>query len=107
MDGTIAPRRAMPPECPRDMLRQPVHGPRAKPRPGGRLLSALDTWLNRLLLSGATLALTGYGAFEMHGVLAAGGITALQWLFLIVFTVNFAWIGFAANQAALGFLRQF
>ena len=106
MQGVIAPRHALPAENPCDMPRQGVHGIRLTARPGGRFLSGAATGLARLLLALATLGLTGYGAFEMHGVLSAGGITVLQWLFLAVFTINFAWIGFAACQAVLGFFRQ-
>jgi membrane glycosyltransferase len=106
MQGVIAPRHALPAENPCDMPRQGVHGIRLTARPGGRFLSGAATGLARLLLALATLGLTGYGAFEMHGVLSAGDITVLQWLFLAVFTINFAWIGFAACQAVLGFFRQ-
>lgn len=106
MQGVISSRHALPAESPCDMPRQRVHATRLATRPGRRFLSAAATGLTRILLALATLALTGYGAFEMHGVLSAGGITAMQWLFLAVFTINFAWIGFAACQAVLGFFRQ-
>jgi len=106
MPETIAPRGAMPPECPHAMPRQDVHGTRVPTRPGARFLTRAVTSITRLLLTLATVGLTGYGAFEMHGVLSAGGITVLQWLFLVVFTINFAWVGFAACQAVFGFFRQ-
>lgn len=100
------PQRAMPPESPCNMPRQPVHGTRLAARNGGSILTKILTGFTRLLLAIATIALSGYGAFEMYGVLEAGGITLLQWLFLAIFTINFAWIGFAACQAVIGFFRQ-
>lgn len=88
------------------MPRQTVHGTRTRMRAGGRNASGAVTALARLLLASASIGLTGYGTFEMYGVLSAGGITVLQWLFLVVFTINFAWVSFAACQAVFGFIRQ-
>ncbi|MDA0704893.1 MAG: glucans biosynthesis glucosyltransferase MdoH, partial [Proteobacteria bacterium] len=87
------------------MPRRTVHGLRQRPRAGGSLVSRLTTALARLFLFAATVALAGYGIVEMHGVIDVGGVTGLQWLFLVLFAVNFSWISFAACQAALGFLR--
>lgn len=106
MQGVLAPQRAMPPESPCDMPRQTVNGKREASRSSGHLVSRAWTSLARLLLAVSTFALTGYGAFEMYGVLSSGGITELQWVFLLLFILNFSWISFAASQAALGFFRQ-
>lgn len=71
---------------------------------GGRL-RALQLALVRLLVAAATTALAGFGIVEMHAVLSVGQVTAVQWLFLVLFAFNFTWISFAAVQAAVGFLR--
>lgn len=97
---------ALPPEQPLAMPRQAVHGPRQRMRPGGKAWSRIFTGISRMLLIAGTGGLSAYGAIEMHGVMATGGITLLQWIFLVLFAVNFAWVGFAACQAVLGFVRQ-
>lgn len=66
----------------------------------------MATAAGRILLTVATLSLAGFGIREMYGVLASGGITGLQWVFLGIFALNFLWISFAACQAVLGFMRQ-
>ncbi len=54
------------------------------------------------------LSVTGilsvYGITEMHGVLTTDTVTALQWVFLVLFSINFTWIAFSFSQALLGFL---
>jgi len=101
----IAPfRPAMPPETPLAMPVQrldtwdeatghvPVR-PHAKP------------WLARLFVFGAAALLTAYGAFQMYEVVSvSGGTTALQYVLLALFTLNFSWIALAFTGAILGFL---
>jgi len=89
------------------MPRQRVHR-RARPlrRQRQGLFGRLGVALSRLLVVLGTAGLAGYGVREMHGVMSAGGVTALQWVFLILFAVNFTWIGFAACQAVIGALRM-
>jgi membrane glycosyltransferase len=58
--------------------------------------------LARLAVFGGTLALTAYGANEMHGVLAVGGVTSLEWVLLILFVINFSWISLALMNAVVG-----
>jgi len=57
-------------------------------------------------VGGATLSLAAYGTMEMHGVLSTISITPLQWVFLVLFSINFTWIAFAFAQATLGFARS-
>ncbi|MEC9345180.1 MAG: glucans biosynthesis glucosyltransferase MdoH [Pseudomonadota bacterium] len=96
------PLLALPPEARLAMPRQEVDGPRLPNREGWR--NRGTAILARVLLAVGTLALTAYGVREMYMVMAAGGITNVQWLFFALFAINFAWVGFAACQAALGFI---
>lgn len=98
-------RPALPPEAPIAMPRQPRHGHRQPTRHRPALPRRAATTLSRLVLFAATGALTAFGAFEMYAVTATGGVTPLQWLFLLAFSLTFAWIGFSACQAVLGFVR--
>jgi len=88
------------------MPRQSLHEPRqplhARPSWGARL----RTLLARVYVGGATLSLAAYGTMEMHGVLSTISITPLQWVFLVLFSINFTWIAFAFAQATLGFARS-
>jgi membrane glycosyltransferase len=64
----------------------------------------VSTFLSRFFVLGVTGGLSVYGIREMHGVLTTNTVTALQWVFLILFSINFIWIAFAFSQALLGFL---
>lgn len=99
-----AAQKALPPEAPLEMPRQAVHAARVADR--GRMtgLRAVGTWLARLLLLAGTAVITGFGVREMYEVMSTGTVTPLQWVFLVLFAVNFSWVSFAACQAALGFL---
>lgn len=99
-------QRALPPESPLAMPRQRLNATGKPMRarvggPGRRLVLAMS----RLVLLATSLGLTGYGVSEMYGVMSSGGVTLLQWVFLALFTVTFSWIGVAACQAVLGFVR--
>ena len=87
---------------PRRSLHEPRHPLRAKGSWGARLRTALA----RAYVLGATLALAGYGTREMYGVLSTIAITPLQWVFLVLFSINFTWISFAFAQATLGLARS-
>ena len=105
--GPLAPpaarlRPAMPPEQPVDM---PVQSLFRFDRRGVRRLSkrgAWKTWLARAGVFGGFLALTCYGTAEMYGVVSVGGVTALEWLLLVLFVVNFSWIALACSSAFIG-----
>ncbi|KPF71862.1 glucosyltransferase [Bosea sp. AAP35] len=60
-------------------------------------------WLKRLFVFGGGLALTAYGAFEMYSVVSVSRTTSLQYVLLVLFTVNFSWIALAFTSAVLGF----
>jgi len=96
-------RVALPSEQPLDMPRQPLHSPRA-PLRGTWSLSRARVWLVRLLLACATVTLSAYGVFEMYAVMNRS-LTSIQWVFLVLFSINFTWISFAGCQALFGFLQ--
>lgn len=99
---STGPDLALPPEKPLDMPRQQQHAAAVALRSGWSAFR-LRTWIMRLLLTATTLAVTGYGVYEMYAVLNRS-ITAIQWVFLVLFSVNFAWISFAGTQALFGFV---
>ena len=59
--------------------------------------------LSRLFVFGSGLLLTGYGAYEMYGVVSVSSVTILQWLLVGLFTINFSWIALAFTSSVLGF----
>jgi membrane glycosyltransferase len=97
---------ALPPESPLTMPRRSLHEPRQALRARASWGARLRVALARAYVAAATLALAGYGTWEMHGVLSVGSITPLQWVFLVLFGINFTWISFAFAQATLGFGRS-
>ncbi|MDQ4135735.1 MAG: glucans biosynthesis glucosyltransferase MdoH, partial [Pseudomonadota bacterium] len=107
-DPTVAalqrPEAAMPPESHLDM---PTQSLRRWSRSGERRLVAphlyRTPWLARLFVFGGALALTAYGAYEMYQVVSVSRTTILQWLLLLLFTLNFSWIALAFTSALLGF----
>ncbi|MGR0278372.1 glucans biosynthesis glucosyltransferase MdoH [Marinomonas dokdonensis] len=64
------------------------------------------TLFSRLFVITLSLGLAYYGASEMYLVLSTNGIAGLQWLFLVLFCINFSWIAFAFSQATLGLFYQ-
>ena len=97
-----APERTLPPESPLEMPRHGVHEPGVPLRIGHGVHAG--TLLARVWIVTVTCALAVYGVTEMYGVLRANTVTVLQWVFLVLFSVNFVWISFAFAQALLGFL---
>src|SRR5215218_5950277 len=98
------PASAMPPEKRLDMptqsLRRWAESEERKP-----LLQhpKLGTRLARLFVFGGGLLLTAYGTYEMYQVVSVSRTTALQWVLVALFTVNFSWIAIAFTSALLGF----
>ncbi len=93
-------------ESPLDMPRAVLHAPRQRIRKSSRgWLRATGVFFARFYVAVTTLALTAYGTWEMHGVISAGRPTVVQWIFLVLFSINFAWISFALTQTVLGFFR--
>jgi len=101
-----APPLALPQEHRLEMPRQSLHEARQALRARVSWGARLRTLLARVYILAATLALAGYGTIEMHGVLSTTSITPLQWLFLVLFSINFTWISLAFAQATLGFARM-
>lgn len=94
--------QALPPEQPLLMPRQLLHA-QSKPARSSWSLARAWSWVVRILLFGLTLALAAFGTHYMYGVMS-DDMTAIQWVFLVLFSINFTWISFAACQALLGFL---
>ena len=99
----VAP--AMPREAP---LAMPIQSLRRFSRSERRAwvdpARARAPWLARLLVFGGGLALTGYGAREMYGVVAVGEITLLEWALVVLFVINFSWIAISFASSILGFI---
>ena len=93
---------SLPKESPLLMPRHEVNEARESLAAG----TATGQWSSlfaRLFVILLTSALCYYGASEMYLVLSTNGIAGLQWLFLLLFCINFSWIAFAFSQATLGF----
>ena len=82
-----APKPALPPETPLPMPSQALSrfdkSQRRQP-----LVRHAKPILSRLFVFGGGLMLTGYGAFEMYGVVSVSSVTILQWLLVVLFTTN-------------------
>jgi membrane glycosyltransferase len=62
------------------------------------------TWVARALVFGGTGVLTAFGFDQMLAVFGSGRIVGLQIVLLALFTITFAWIGFAALAAIAGMI---
>lgn len=94
---------ALPPEHRLETPRQPLNAPRRPARPM-TLGRRLELYIGRVALIVLTAPLTGYGVHEAHGVMnVGGGLTLLQWAFLVLFALSFGWVAFSAAQVILGF----
>lgn len=94
----------MPPEAPLDMPTQSLtHFARADRRALKAPDLAYTPWLSRLFIFGGALALTGYGANEMYGVVKIGEVTLLEWVLVALFVANFSWIALAFTSSVAGF----
>jgi membrane glycosyltransferase len=65
---------------------------------------AYTPWLARAFVFGGGLAVTAVGIWQMYAVVAVGGVTALEWMLLILFALNFSWIALAFSSAVVGFV---
>src|SRR3954454_8268804 len=101
----LAPGPAMPPESP---LAMPVQALSRWSRAEERQPAASDPyrapWLARVFVFAGAAALTAYGGYEMYQVVSVSRTTVLQWLLLLLFTVNFSWIALAFTSGLLGFV---
>ncbi|WP_445503533.1 glucans biosynthesis glucosyltransferase MdoH [Microvirga sp. G4-2] len=99
------PESVMPPEKHLDMPTQHLRRWSAdQERKPVRHNPKFGLWLARLFVFGGGLLLTGYGTYEMYQVVSVSRTTALQWMLVALFTVNFSWIAVAFTSALLGFL---
>ncbi len=99
---TSASKPALPPENPLPMPSQALSRFDASQRrtPFARHAKPV---MSRLFVFGGGLLLTGYGAYEMYGVVSVSSVTILQWLLVGLFTINFSWIALAFSSSVLGF----
>nr|WP_321397171.1 glucans biosynthesis glucosyltransferase MdoH [uncultured Desulfobacter sp.] len=96
---------ALPEEFPLSMPRHGVSEKGSRRKPSQRTFSQIaSTLFSRLFVIAVTVSLSIYGITEMYGVLTTNTATGLQWVFLVLFSINFLWIVFAFSQALLGFL---
>ncbi|MDR1828884.1 MAG: glucans biosynthesis glucosyltransferase MdoH [Methylobacteriaceae bacterium] len=63
----------------------------------------LRSLLKRLFVFGGTLALTGYGVYEMVQIVSVSRTTTLQWVLVFLFAATFFWIALAFVSSILGF----
>jgi membrane glycosyltransferase len=96
---------AVPPEAP---LSMPVQSLRrwsaAEERRPVRPESARRPWLARAFVFGGAALLTAYGVYEMYQVVSVSRTTALQYVLVGLFAINFSWIALAFTSGLLGFL---
>jgi membrane glycosyltransferase len=101
----VLPPEAMPPEVKMDMPVQSFDHWSSKDRYKWQDPDRYyRPWIARLAVFGGGLLVTVFGAFEMYGVVAVGGVTILEWLLLILFLLNFSWIALAFSSAVVGFV---
>ena len=98
-------KRSEPATPPENRLQMPVQSfrtfdKRERRKPVGRWTTP---WLKRLFVFGGGFALTAYGAYEMYHVVSVSRTTSLQYVLLVLFTINFSWIALAFTSALLGF----
>jgi membrane glycosyltransferase len=105
-EKSITDERALPPESPLSMPRHGVYEQGLSMRHNQRtFFYILRTLVCRVFVLAVMLGLSYYGITEIYGVLSTtNNVTYLQWLFLILFSINFLWVSFAFAQALLGFL---
>jgi membrane glycosyltransferase len=91
----------LPPESPLSMPAQQLRAFRR----GESEIGVAQTTLRfrRACIFAGTLAITVAGCYEMYEVLSVGGVTALEWLVLVLFVLLFAWIAFSFVSSLAGF----
>src|SRR5215467_4634010 len=99
----LGPPRALPAEAPLLMPRARVNGRRRTGRGRRTRRQRWCTTAARLYLAVFAALLGGYGCYRMYEVVAPARPVLLQWLFLLLFAVNFLAISIELGQATLGF----
>ncbi len=90
----------LPPEAP---LSMPAQDLRRRPAPHHVPPGDLAATFIRLAVLVSTLALTGLFTHEMYAVLSVAGMTSVEWVMLVLFIVNVAWIALSAVSTIAGF----
>ena len=97
----IAEVPALPDEAPLEM---PVQSLWKKPEPVRPPAASPSIAIRRLVLFGATSALTGFAGYEMYLVFEVGGLTSLETVILVLYLMLVAWIAFSFFTALAGFV---
>ena len=92
--------RARPTEFPVSMPSQVFRGG-VKQTSRGRPKSLI--W-RKLLVLFATVFLVGWATREMYEVLSVSSLTVLEWVLLVIFSINIAWVCYAFVNALAGFV---
>jgi membrane glycosyltransferase len=100
-EGRDIVRGGMPFERPTEM---PVQDLQRSAGPTVIEATPMRVVLARLLTILGTLALTGYGVFEMLGIVSFSSMTVLQGVMIVFFAITFVWIAFSAASAVTGVL---
>ena len=90
----------LPAEAPCEMVPSPLGQPVAVRR---ALSSGMGVALRRGLILAATAGLTLAGCAKMYQVVEVGGVTVLEGMVLVLFSILLAWIAFAFVTALAGF----
>src|SRR6202035_5181474 len=99
--GSGPPEQFLPPESPLPMPEQQL---RAFHRGNIETNAAnMPVAFRRAFIFAGTAAMTGAGCYEMYEVLSVGGVTALEWMVLVLFVLLFAWIAFSFMSSLAGF----
>jgi membrane glycosyltransferase len=93
-------RQFLPPESPLPMSKQQL---RAYQRRETVAKVPIHVTLRRVVIFAGTAAMTVAGCYEMYEVVQVGGVTALEWMVLVLFVMLFAWIAFSFMSAIAGF----
>jgi membrane glycosyltransferase len=100
-EGRDVVRGGMPFERPLDMpvqdLRRAQTHVKVEATPARSVIARLISVLG-------TLALTGYGVYEMLGIVSFSQMTVLQGVMIVFFAITLAWISFAAASSVAGLL---
>ncbi len=97
-------RPPVPPESPLSMPTQPLArwDPAAE---RARVAPELwrTPWISRTIVMAGAIAVTWIGSRQMYRVVEVGGVTELEWILLVLFVVNFAWVALGFLSAVVGF----
>lgn len=100
-DAQEVVRGGMPFERPLEM---PVQDLKRAPEAPAMDVAPARTLLARAFTLSGALGLTGYGVYEMLGIVSFTSMTALQGVMIVFFALTLAWIAFAAASTVTGFL---